>query len=383
MNIAIRDIQTLKSLGPLDLALYLKSKGWNESQIQPDQFSIWTSKDSNNNEYEILLPLNNTIKDYALRVGELLKTLELAESRSQFEIYHDLQTTSTDVVRLRFNVPNSFEGSIPIEKGVEIMNKVWDMMMAAACSTISPRPIYQTRKPNQAVNYMKKVRLGQTEQGSYVVTVLSPVPPELNIGQTKLIKLEELADPFERKVTVNLSNALNEMRSAAERTAVKGSFEYFEKAIERGVSANLCEAVAKLSSYNDQYQDLNVNFSWARSRPVPRESSQNIHLSADLMPVFEEVARVFKESAPREEFEVRGSVVRLERQEGAPTGKVTVLAFVDEQPRKINFELPDDLYHLAVQAHDQQQTIICYGILIREGRTFSLKNPRELIIESE
>ena len=209
------------------------------------------------------------------------------------------------------------------------------------------------------------------------------MPPELNIGQTKLFKLEEPADPFERKVTVNLSNALNEMRSAAERTAVTRSFEYFEKAIERGVSANLCEAVAKLSSYNDQYQDLNVNFSWARTRPILRESSQNIHLSADLMPVFEEVARVFKESAPREEFEVRGPVVRLERQENAPSGKVTVLAFVDDQPRKINFELPDEFYHLAVQAHDQQQTIVCYGILIREGRLFNLKNPRELTIESE
>lgn len=383
MNIAIRDVQTLKSLGPLDLALYLKSKGWNESQIQLDQFSIWTIRDSNNEDYEILLPLNSTIKDYALRVGELLKTLELAENRSQFEIYHDLLTTSSDVVRIRFNLPNSSDGSIPIGKGVEIMNKVWDMMMAAACSTIAPRPIYQTRKPNQAIDYMKKVRLGQTEQGSYVVTVLSPVPPELNIGQTKLFKLVDPADPFERKVTVNLSNALNEMRSAAERTAVKSSFEYFERAIERGVSANLCEAVAKLSAYNDQYQDLNVNFSWARTRPVISESFQNIHLPADLMPVFEEVARVFKESAPREEFVVQGPVVRLERQEGASTGKVTVLAFVDEQPRKINFELPDSLYHVAVQAHDQQQTILCYGMLIREGRSFTLKNPRELTLESE
>lgn len=383
MNIVIRDIQTLKSLGPLDLAIYLKSKGWNETRIQPGQSSTWIFRDSDNEEYEILLPLNSTIKDYALRIGELLKTLELAENRSQFEIYHDLQSTSTDVVRLRFNVPNSTEGSIPIEKGVEIMNSVWDMMMSAACSTIAPRPIYPCRKPNLAVDYMRKVRLGQTEQGSYVVTVLSPVPPELNIGQTKLFKMEDPADPFERKVTVNLANALNDMRSAAERTAVTSSFEHFEKAIERGVSANLCEAVAKLSFYNDQYQDLNVNFSWARTRPILREPSQNIHLSAELMPVFKEVARVFKESAPQEDFEVRGPIVRLERQEGASMGKVTVLAFIDEQPRKINFELPDELYHMAVQAHDHQQTIICYGILIREGRSFTLKNPRELTLESE
>jgi hypothetical protein len=287
-------------------------------------------------------------------------------------------------VRLHFELPDSsYEGSIPIEKGVEVFNNAWNMMMAAACSTIDPRPLFPTRKPNQAIDYMKKVRLGQTEQGSYVITILSPVPPELNIGQTRLFKLECPADPFERKVTVNLSNALSDMRSAAERSAVKSSFDYFEQAIKRGVSANLCDAVAKLSSFNDQYRDLDVNFSWARTRPVIRDFSQHVHLSADLMPIFEEVARVFKESAPREEFEVKGPVVRLERQEGSATGKVTVIAFVDEQLRKISFELQDEQYHLAVQAHDQQQTIVCYGILIREGRAYILKNPRELTLEND
>lgn len=307
MNVAIRDAQTLKSLRPLDLALYLGSKGWTESQIQQDKFSIWIIRDANNDEYEILLPYNTTFKDYAFRIGELLKTLERVENRSQFEIYHDLQTTSSDVVRLHFDLPDSSEGSIPIEKGVEIFSNAWNLMMAAACSTIEPRPIFPTRKPNQAIDYMKKVRLGQTEQGSYVITILSPVPPELNIGQTRLFKLENPEDPFERKVALNLSTALTDMRSAAERSAVKSSFDYFEKAIQRGVSANLCDAVAKLSSFNDQYRDLDVKFSWARTRPVVREFSQNVHLSADLMPIFEEVARVFKESAPREEFEVKGT----------------------------------------------------------------------------
>ncbi|EHQ36086.1 hypothetical protein [Methanoplanus limicola] len=383
MNVDIRDTEVLNALGPLDLELYLKSRGWNESFIMPDKYSVWITRDGNNEEYEITLPLDRTVIDYALRIGELLNTLELAENRSQTEIYNDLKTTSADIIRLKFSLPNSSGGSIPIEKGVEIVNNVWGMMMASACSTIEPRPIFQARKPNQAVDYMKKVRLGQTEQGSYVVTVLSPVSPEINIKQTKLLNAQNSEDPFERKVILNLSTALAEMKYAAERAAVKSSFEYFEDAIEKGVSANLCEAVARLSSYNDQYQDLYVSFSLSRNRPAIADVVKNVYLSADIMPVLDEVARVFRESAPRDDFEVRGPVIRLERNEGSSAGKITVIAFIDEKPRKISFELPDELYHLAVQAHDQEKTIACYGTLVREGRTYFLKNPGDLMIERE
>lgn len=383
MNVDIRDTEVLNALGPLDLELYLKSRGWNESFIMPDKYSVWITRDGNNEEYEITLPLDRTVIDYALRIGELLNTLELAENRSQTEIYNDLKTTSADIIRLKFSLPNSSGGSIPIEKGVEIVNNVWGMMMASACSTIEPRPIFQARKPNQAVDYMKKVRLGQTEQGSYVVTVLSPVSPEINIKQTKLLNAQNSEDPFERKVILNLSTALAEMKYAAERAAVKSSFEYFEDAIEKGVSANLCEAVARLSSYNDQYQDLYVSFSLSRNRPAIADVVKNVYLSADIMPVLDEVARVFRESAPRDDFEVRGPVIRLERNEGSSAGKITVIAFIDEKPRKIIFELPDELYHLAVQAHDQEKTIACYGTLVREGRTYFLKNPGDLMIERE
>jgi hypothetical protein len=37
----------------------------------------------------------------------------------------------------------------------------------------------------------------------------------------------------------------------------------------------------------------------------------------------------------------------------------------------------------SVQAHDQQQTIACYGQLLRDGRRYVLKKVRELEMESE
>lgn len=383
MKMEIRDIPTLRSIRPLDIAVYLRSKEWIESRVQVNQFSIWKNQNRELGDYEILLPLNYEVQDYAIRMSELLNILEKFENRSQIDILTDLQNSSSDVIRLHFDIPDSLEGTVPIEKGVGIFQQARDMMMAAACSTINPRQIFQSRPPNQARDYLNKVRLGQTERGSYIVTLLSRVSPELHVGQTNLQGLEEPEEPFERKVTINLAKALHSMKQAAERSAIEGTLEYFERAVSQGVSANLCDVVAKMGSFNDQFRDLHVNIAWSKTRPITETIDSNIILSADFMPVFEEVARVFKESAPREDFEVKGPVVRLERPDGALTGKVTILTFIDEQPRKITIELPEEQYHITVQAHDQQQTISCKGQLTREGGRYLLKNARELEIERE
>jgi hypothetical protein len=99
------------------------------------------------------------------------------------------------------------------------------------------------------------------------------------------------------------------------------------------------------------------------------------------MPVIEEAARLFRETAARDEFELCGPVVKLERAEGAETGRATILGYIDERPRKVLLELDDHDYSLAIQAHKGQQTVYCLGSLVRTGRNFALRNPRGLEIE--
>ena len=56
------------------------------------------------------------------------------------------------------------------------------MVLAAACSLREPRPVYGARNDREANEFMRRVRLGQTEVGSFVVTILSPVvPPEVQL----------------------------------------------------------------------------------------------------------------------------------------------------------------------------------------------------------
>jgi hypothetical protein len=54
-----------------------------------------------------------------------------------------------------------------------------DLALAAPCAAITKRAHFVTRKPMKAIEYLNKVRMAHTEQGSYVLTILSPVAPAL------------------------------------------------------------------------------------------------------------------------------------------------------------------------------------------------------------
>jgi hypothetical protein len=62
---------------------------------------------------------------------------------------------------------------------------------------------------------MDKTRLGQTERGSYVLTVISPVRPP----KQDLLVASVVPPPFERQVTTLVADGLNATLEASEYDA--------------------------------------------------------------------------------------------------------------------------------------------------------------------
>ena len=83
----------------------------------------------------------------------------------------------------------------------------------------------------EAREYLRQMRLGQTEQGSFVVTLLSPVvPPPMQL--TFDLGPEELPedDSIERRMTKHLAGALKAARKAIEGT-VGGESDAFAEVV--------------------------------------------------------------------------------------------------------------------------------------------------------
>jgi len=118
MRVDIRDVKAVGALRPLEVAAYLRAKGWAQKHATPGREAIWASV-AGGEEYEILLPLDQTIPDFSLRMGDLLHILAEVERRSQTWVYDDLLTTTADVLRRRVTPARrpTNEGPFPIYAG--------------------------------------------------------------------------------------------------------------------------------------------------------------------------------------------------------------------------------------------------------------------------
>jgi hypothetical protein len=372
MNVTIRDSDVLNSLRPADLLTYLRAAGWQREADVGEKAEVWMKRDGGGNTIDLVVPLRREAKDFALRASELLRTLEDVEGRSQQEILEDIEATSADIIRIRAISSDAANGTISLDSGVIFVQQAREMVLAAACATVVPKPFWATRKPPAAVEYMKKIRLGQTERGSFVITVQSPVSPALRTHV-------EPEQPFERQVIETLSDSLLAVHSAARQAAATGDVDSFQSSVQVGVSANLCDAIVRLFEAIPG-GELSVLISWSKSRPSLRGPNYQATFSADFIPVIAEASRLFKRTTPEHDFQVTGFVERLERITGVSSGHVWIENVIDRGPRRVSIELKEHDYELAAKAHVESCPISCVGDLVKTGRSYQLQSPRDLRI---
>jgi hypothetical protein len=92
MIVTVRDPNILSNLDPQQITAYLQARGWQQESNFNAKDSVWFLILNTGEELDITLPLNQSIRAYALRMVEVLETLEKAEERSQLDILADLVT---------------------------------------------------------------------------------------------------------------------------------------------------------------------------------------------------------------------------------------------------------------------------------------------------
>src|SRR5258705_13064326 len=97
MKVTIRDPAVLYTVRPLEMVAYLRANGWHEVQ-RLERGAFWT-KESGQEVFEGVGPLDAGLRDFPNRGADALQTLEQAEQRSQLEIGEDMTTTRGVVIR--------------------------------------------------------------------------------------------------------------------------------------------------------------------------------------------------------------------------------------------------------------------------------------------
>ena len=292
-------------------------------------------------------------------------------------ILRDVTLAEFDLVRVRLQ-DTSGDGSVPVDVGAGLFQESRNLLLAAACSASRPQRAFRAGRNQQAIKYMNAVRFGQTEIGSFVVNVLSPVPPNL-VGQADLITGLP-AEPFARKAVRSLVSGLRSAKEAIALVDHGDDITAFEQKVSLGVSANLCDAVANLLDYDNQ-QSLDVSVSWSLIRRPPESRSQVTFEESDVL-VLREASRLLKERQERPNERIDGYVYALARGQAEHQGRVTLKAVVDGEMSSVRVDFAPPDYSRITEAHDHRRVVSLEGDLRRDGQRWVLDNPRDLEVDT-
>ncbi len=363
MKVSIYDRGALLAVSPAALSAYARAAGWSRQEPYRVHSDVYVGEA----RPEIIVPRTERLGDYASVVATLIDTFASVAGQDELTVYRSLVTADRDAVRIR--AAESDDGSVTLNAGVDLIGGARDMLLSAACSLREPRPVYRAGANREATDVLNQVRLGQTDQGSFVLTLLTPVVPPPMPGLFP--DPDDQHAPIERRMTRRLVESLNAARQAAERTAA-GDEGAFGEAVANGVSANLCEALVRLI---EPFPALDIGVSWARTRPVTRGATFVRFGRADAA-LLREAARSLRDRAPRPDMRLYGFVRLLKRDEEDDDGTIGLVTDIDAQRQSVAAVLERADYERVVQAHRDRTPVVLAGDLERMGQRWRLLNPR-------
>lgn len=379
MKVSITDVQALRSRDPRSIRLYLRAAGW-APEGHADGSIVWR-RSLQGYDYEVMPPADVDARDYAQRVAELVSTLSIVEDRSELAVFRSLATSAFDIhyIHTPTTTPT---GTAPIGDAAKAMRNAQSLLLAAAHSVDDPRLVQPHRRSAKAGRLIRKVLAGPTSEGSYVLSVLVPVPPLLTPDEDGVL-FDAMGEPYEREVTRRLYEAVASAHDAAVAMWRYGDLDAFTDRVGRGVSANLCEALVGLAG--DDATGLELQFSWALDRP--QRTTPPITFRQDLLLVMGEAATALRAVAPEENETIRGYVVRLHREVAVGPGDVTIAGVIvgDEAnvSRRVNVNLSEPDYDYAIVAHDEGHIVEITGNLLRRGSRTYLREARDFVRVSD
>lgn len=357
----------LTSVSLHDFRAYLECTGWMQNGTIPNVASIWHRSEQSDDGAEILLPESQIVRDYWDGLLDAVVKLARFERKATEQMVQELSTFFCDQVSIRVIADDVEGGTIPLVDGVKLNEKGRDLMVAAVLSTVSKRRNFSGTRPAEATVYLSGLRLGQTEIGSYVVNIITPVARR----QEAQRELEDT--PFGRVVTTNLALGLHALCSAVRTYDDNPSRSELDDAVAKGASANMCDALIGLSGEHQQ-RAFSISLSLSKDVQYGGDVPRLFDFRVEDVRTLREMANYYRDNYVRTGFTAEGFVKKLDRDPASDIGFITITADVNGFEKNIEFELAEEQYKVAIRAHEDRKLVTCKGDLHVSPRRAKLLN---------
>lgn len=348
-----------------ELSSYLQSKGWQlDGEWRGSR--VWRLEERT----RLLVPLHAEYDDAGELIEQAITKIAKYEDRPERDVRLDIAEPMTDTQYFRMH-PETPTGMIPLSAGLKAVRSIHNLVKAAgAVVETGPQLIYERYRSTQLENFLRRVMLGSAAPGSYILTARFP---QLASQRTDLTG---------RAVSSSLHAALLAAHGAAaqalEDSSQQRSLQAFYGAVNSGVSANLCRALADLGG-DDKNRPFEIGFGWARDLPADASELAELRFAftAAMPAIFEQAGEELAALARSGTAQITGRVMELQEQPGGRhrvqvQGQLRVETENRIRRRAIWVVVDSEQHETAIAAYRNQNVVEVTGRLSTERGSLEL-----------
>jgi hypothetical protein len=355
---------SLSKLRLSDLRPYLEARGWSRTGEFQNALAVFGRGLGSLDQ--VLVPMNPGYEDFNARMQDAILKIADDEQRPLQAIIQDLLSSNVDTLRYSIRSSATDRGTLPLEQGLSLLEGARKSLLAAACTVLAPTATFHARMSrSDAEDFVQACELGQTEQGSYTLTLRCPMHA-LKSGDE--LPVPDNSPPFGRLATETLVASVSRLVNAIDHDHIDAVLQPNQ---EYGrVTANLCDALIKMQP-DGEYASLSLAVSWAPSIHS-RVPTNSVVIRGDHFSSISEISKQLRGSpishaAPFVAIvdELRGAE---QADDGRRCGEVRLTIYQEDEALRARANLNADQYAFAVEAHMRGSYVMVSGVLNRGPR---------------
>lgn len=379
MSYSLNSREIIENINPINVVTCLRNIGWKIFPRKNESVKI-LQYEKNEELFQVQIPMDKELVDYEKAMYESILTVAKVEEKSLENTLLYFMNPNADVLKIRLDRKDVESGYILIDDAINIYENTKKLLSAAAQDVLHPKNYHQGRVESDIQKFLSGCKFGQTEVGSYVVSVICPFVND-DAQQTSIFSdEEERANSLSRKVTSRVMENLVNIKKYID----DGDLDKLTQDSSCRISANFYEALRGL---NLQTEGARVEFfaEWSPSVQDNPKISNRVLLTHDYCQPMETVIRKLK-GHTKKATSIIGRITKLESSPDVRSrdkGKITV-KYLNEQNRvkSLVAELNTVDYKRALEAHEKGWYIKLTGELVAK-KTAMMKCEAFDVVDAE
>lgn len=333
-----------------DVIKYLADNGWYKSSEIRDTFQIWHSHEFP--ESEVTLPLS---KDHKRYDALLLDTIE--ELSAYLEVSHEalikkISPLDFDAIMVRAIADDVQNGSIPFDDGIKLLSSSYQLLKN--CS----RKIQKFKNKNKHLgNYCNHIGMGQTQIGSYVVAIHSPL---YRVNSEEEPNLFDSNSSLGRMINILFYSKLAKVSSVFAR---ESDVEVItQKLLELGIDKKDCDALIDIFGFK-AHRDIVIKVNWSSKEFIEEKYQSPISFYSKDSQKIVEYREFLKAKKTEKSIQLSGEVADLHRGYDDDLGRAKLRTKYQDREVSVSFTVSEDLYPIIAHAHVAKKVVILTGEL--------------------